>query len=320
MMNIKAISAENIVINKADNEEIVTSPTISSEDVFQQQNYEQTDIFERNDKQNTARDEPIEESGSDNNSKILKKVLIGTCIGLGIVGSVILLKKTGAINKIKNMIANKNMVDANSKELFSFAKRHPLKAPEGILSEDGMVLTHMTDYLPQKGYIDTARSAVGASRDSVHFAVNHGVTGHTGGCWDRKPYAILTPMKSTLKTAGNDFVGGVAADFYSHGKVKLPKDAVIVRYNAKIPKGKYKILNASRIKELRDLKGVKVIETSEENMKTTVDNIIPRIGYDLKDSSEAWYWGKEASKSRFKEFKRFNKFLKVHNMQPAFHT
>ena len=236
------------------------------------------------------------------------------------IGGIMLAKKFGAFSKIKKLINNRDMVDANSKELFSFAEKHTLKAPGGVMSEDGLILTHVTDYLPREGYIDTARSAVGASRDSVHFAVNHGVTSHALGNWDSKKYAILSPMKSTLGVEGNEFVGGVAADFYSRGRVKLPKDAVIVRYNEAIPAGKYRISDASKIKEMCDLKGIRLIETSEKNMKTTVDNIIPRLGYDLKDTSDAWYWGKQSSKSRFREFKRFSKFLEAHGLKPVFHT
>lgn len=274
---------------------------------------------------NTAHSDTFSKTSStDPDTKKKKKLNKWVKIGLAaavITGGILILKKSGALDKIINYIHGERLVDTNNKELFPFAKTHPLKAPGGILAEDGMVLTHITDYLPNDGYIDTTRSAVGGVRDSVHFAVNHGVAEHAiGNNWYGKPYAILTPMESTLNTPGNKFVGGIPADFYSKGRIKLPKDAVIVRYNDKIPQGKYKILNASGIKELRNLRGIKLIETSEKNMKTNVDNIVQKLGYELKDAPNAFYWGEPGSNLSFKELKRFSKFLQANDMIPAFHT
>ena len=209
----------------------------------------------------------------------------------------------------------------SSESLFSFAKMHPLKAPGGIYSDDGLIITHLTDFAPTAdGYIDTARSAIGATRDSVHFAVNHAVKAHDFGSWDEKKLAILIPMKSALKTKGNHFVGGIAGDFYSKGRVKLPEGSVILRFNDKLPNGKYRIKDASVIREFRKMKGVKVIESNGENMNEFANDVIKKLGYELKDTTSPFCWGKETSSSAYQAFNRFNKWLKSKGMLPMIHT
>lgn len=212
-------------------------------------------------------------------------------------------------------------VSAESNRLFSFAKKHNFLNSKGTLSEDGLILTHMTDFAPSKGVIDTARTAINGARNSVHFAVNHGVTSHEFGNWSEKNYAILMPMKSARKIKGNLFAGGVATDFYSKGAVRIPKGSVIVRKNSKIPAGKYRISDAAKVEEFKDLRGVKLIETSNQNMKESIDNIIKKMGYDLKNTDNPWYWGNnKADTQRFEHFSLFNKFLTKRGMKPMFHT
>lgn len=211
-------------------------------------------------------------------------------------------------------------VSAESNRLFSFAKKHNFLNSKGTLNEDGLILTHLTDFAPSKGVIDTARTAINGSRNSVHFAVNHGVASHELGDWSKKNYAILMPMKGTRRIKSNTFAGGVATDFYSKGAVRIPKGSVIVRKNSKIPAGKYRISDASKVEEFKDLRGVKVIETSNPNMKESVDNIIKKMGYDLKNTDNPWYWGNnQADKQRFEHFSLFNKFLTKRGMKPMFH-
>lgn len=204
------------------------------------------------------------------------------------------------------------IVSANSKRLFSFARKHKLKS-NGKLSEDGLILTHLSNHAPSNGFIDTARSATGMSRDSVHFAVNHGVQGHVCA-WNDSEYAILMPMKNARQIAENKFSGGVAADFYSKGKVKIPKGSVIVRRNINIPEGKYRISDASKIEEFKQLHGVKIIETSSPDMVLNVDNIIHRLGYKVK-SGDFTSWG-----GSLPDFNLFNSYLKGNGMKPMFHT
>lgn len=204
--------------------------------------------------------------------------------------------------------------------LFSFAEKHHLKTKNGFLSDDGLIITHLTDFLPSAdGYIDTAKSAIGGVRDSVHFAVNHGVKSHIIS-WDNKKMAILIPMKSALKSGVNHFFGGIAGDFYSKGRVKISKGAVILRFNEKLPKGVYRVRNASAINEFKRLKGVKLIETNGDNMKLFTDDVIKKLGYELKDTSGPWTWGNEALESSFQEFNLFNLWQKAKGMTPAMHT
>lgn len=162
--------------------------------------------------------------------------------------------------------------------------------------------------------IDTARSGAGLSRDSVHFAVNHGVQAHFGGSWQTCEYAVLMPVNVARQTAGNRFVGGVAADFYSKGKVKIPKGSVIVRRNARVPEGKYRISDASKIEQFKQLHGVKIIETASTDMVSDVDNILCRMGYKVK-SGEAMSWGGSLS-----DFNLFNSYLRANGMKPMLHT
>lgn len=226
------------------------------------------------------------------------------------------------IGKSMQSIFKTKMVSSTSRRMFSFAQKHKFRTSGGGgLNEDGLILVHVSSFAPKNGYIDTARSAIGAPRDSVHFAVNHAVTPHLlGADWTHSNYAILMPMRSALNTGKNKFVGGVAGDFYSKGKVKIPKDAVIVRKNSKVPKGKYKISDASKIEEFKELHGVKVIETSNPNMKKTVDNVIGRLGYQTRGTDVATIWGTKGTKSSVKYFSYFNNFIKGKGMIPAFHT
>lgn len=205
-------------------------------------------------------------------------------------------------------------VSANSKRLFSFAKKHKFKMEKGTLSEDGLILTHLSNHAPRNGFIDTARSGAGQTRDSVHFAVNHGVAGHAFGNWGSSEYAVLIPMRAARQAAGNKFVGGVAADFYSKGRVRIPKGSVIVRRSANIPEGKYRISDVSKIKKFKELHGVKVIETSSKDMVSEVNNIVRRLGYKMK-SSDVTTWGGSLS-----DFKLFNSYLKANGMKPMIHT
>lgn len=220
--------------------------------------------------------------------------------------------KVGTIKTVARLFETE-MVPSKSKQLFSFATKHRLKTPKGKLLEDGMILTHMSNFVPRNGFIDTARSGAGMARDSVHFAVNHGVNGHLGGNWTNSEYAVLMPFGAARRAAGNRFVGGIAADFYSKGRVRIPKGSVIVRRSASVPDGQYRISDAAKIDEFKDLHGVKIIETSSTDMKATVDNVVQRLGYRVKQGNVGdWGGGKD--------FNLFNSYLRKHGMKPMMHT
>ena len=211
-------------------------------------------------------------------------------------------------------------VCSNSKSLFSFAQRHNLKNSGVELSEDGMILTHITDFLPRDGYIYTARTAIGASRDSVHFAVNHGVSSHLGGDWSNKKYAILIPMRAARAESRNKFVGGIVSDFFSHGRVKIPEGSIIVKRTDTIKPGKFRISDASKIDEFKQLHGVKVIETSNPNMKESVDSVVKKLGYNLRNVDNPFKFGNDVDKSILTYIRTFNRFLTKNGMKPMLHT
>jgi hypothetical protein len=208
------------------------------------------------------------------------------------------------------------------KFLFSFAKPQSLFSVSGVLREEGMMLCHMTDYIPKGGIIQTTRSATGAMRDSVHFSVNHSVLGHIGGDWSNKKFAILMPLKGARNMSGNSFAGGIATDFYSIGPVKIPPNSIRVRHNSKLPKEKYRIVNASEFKELTGLKKCNVIETSNPNFQEAVDDIISKSGYELRQTQDSFVWGtlKKNGQMGLKNFKKFNEYLKANGMTPMAHT
>lgn len=223
--------------------------------------------------------------------------------------------KVGTIKTVAKLFETK-MVPSKSKQLFSFATKHRLKTPKGKLLEDGMILTHMSDFAPRNGFIDTARSGAGMARDSVHFAVNHGVNVDSiPGNLTNAEYAVLIPFGAARRTAGNRFVGGIATDFYSKGRVRIPKDSVIIRRSASVPDGQYRISDAAKIEEFKDLHGVKIIETSSADMKATVDNVVQRLGYRVKQGNTiAGNWGGG------NDFNLFNSYLRKHGMRPMVHS
>lgn len=127
-------------------------------------------------------------------------------------------------------------------------------------------------------------------------------------------------MRNARRLKKNKFAGGVAGDFYSQGKVRIPRGSVIVKRTDNVKPGKYRISDSSKIDEFKNLHGVKVIETQNPNMKEAVDDIVQKLGYDLKNTDEAFYWGSEGLSESFDDFGLFNKFLVKNKMIPAFHT
>ena len=212
------------------------------------------------------------------------------------------------------------LVNAESKRIFSFASKSKILSKNGDINSNGLVLTHLTDFAPSNGVIESAKDAIGWYRNSVHFATNHGVVSHSQGNWISKKYSIIMPYQNVVKTKGNKIVGGVPADLYSEGSIKIPKGSVIVRYNEKIPKGKFKITDSSKIDEFKRLKGIKIIETSEKDMQLATDKVIEKLGYEVKSSNHPFVFGKTYNKDGFSMLDKFNKFLKQHKMKPMIHS
>lgn len=225
------------------------------------------------------------------------------------------------LGKIALKLFRSRMVNVNSKKLFSFATKHSLFDKSGAFNKDGLALVHLTDFAPTEGIIKSAKDAIGWSRNSVHFSVNHSVVSHSMGNWSTRKYAVIMPFEKTVKTKGNKIIGGVATDLYSRGSIKIPKGSVIVRYNANIPKGKYRITDSSKIEEFKRLKGIKVIESSDKDMPKITDDIITKLGYETKSTQSPFRWGRQyGDNNGYELLDKFNNFLKKHKMRPMFHT
>ena len=205
--------------------------------------------------------------------------------------------------------------------LFPFAKFHPLETAAGKLREDGMILCHMTEHLPtHDGKILSVFDALGRTRNSVHFSVNHPVTEHMlGDAWSQMPYAVLMPMKSALKQNGNCFVGGIAVDFFSRGSVKLPKGTIIVRRAKDVPEGALRVINARTIERFKNLRGVRIIETSDERVYDAAKKVIKKLGYEYRGSCDSELWG-ELSSELHENTGKFTKFLKSKGLKAAYHS
>ena len=207
------------------------------------------------------------------------------------------------------------------KSLFPFAKYHPLEDAAGKLREDGMVLCRMTKNLPtSEGKVLSFYDALGYPRNSVHFSINHPVEAHWGGDWDEMPFGILMPMESTLRDKANKFLGGIAQDFYSIGSVKIPKGTVIVRHAKDVPAGKLRVINARKIEEFKKLKGVKIIETSEENIRDAFQTVIRKLGYETKFPNASCAANDFCTEEVFNLEKKFVEFLKSKGLRSVMHS
>lgn len=231
------------------------------------------------------------------------------------------ITKSGKVAAKSAKIRQSGLFNADS-TLFPFAKYHTLETAKGALREDGMILCHMTEHLPsQDGRILSIFEALGETRNSVHFSVNHPVNEHMfQGVWKNRPYAILIPMKGALKQKGNTFAGGVATDFFSRGSVCLPKGTVIVRRAKDVPAGKLRVINGNQIEQFKKLKGIRIVEISQDTpMYDGVRTSIKKLGYEIRDSKDSVLWGDSAQKLH-ENTKKFNKFLKSKGLRPLFHS
>jgi len=155
-------------------------------------------------------------------------------------------------------------------------------------SPNQLCLVHITNYFPYDGEIKPVNIATkdengkAEYRSTVHFAINHSVTGHKFGNWQNMNYAIILPMDSVFEqTNDENLLGGRLKDFFIKGCVKLPDSSIIVRHNPDIPKGKLKIINASAtVEDFRGTNGIKIVETSDTNIGKAADEVVSKMGYD----------------------------------------
>ncbi|NLF83025.1 MAG: hypothetical protein GX568_03445 [Candidatus Gastranaerophilales bacterium] len=190
-----------------------------------------------------------------------------------------------AVSLAKTAVKQSASLISASKKLLPGCQPRTLAKLEQM-APDNLVLVHMTNYFPHNGIIKSTREAtkdangVGRCRDTVHFAMNHAVYEHQyGNPWNSMKYAILAPLNGVMKSNKKEnIVGGAITDFFIKKSVKLPEGSVIVRHNPDVPKGKLKVLNAGMIEELKDTKGLTVLETSG-NVKETANNAVEMMGY-----------------------------------------
>ncbi len=141
------------------------------------------------------------------------------------------------------------------------------------INENALCLVHMSDFGPSAGKIMSVRDAMGASRNSVHFTLNHPVESHRLGSWEKCKFAYIMPYKATKEAnAAGKIIEGLPHDLYTNGSVTIPEGSVIVKYNKNIESGKVLVSTD------KNLSGVKIIETSDD-VYGTVNNVIEKMGY-----------------------------------------
>ena len=188
------------------------------------------------------------------------------------------------------------------------------------IDDKSLVLVHLTEYEPHNGKILSAREALnGASRNTVHFSLNHAVGEHGFGNWTKCHYAILMPFKSTIESnADGKFVEGMPNDLYSDGSVNIPEGSVIIKYNDSLADEEIKIHNSA------DIKGVKIIESSSFP-QGLVPAIIKKMGFTHIGSSNSlgtFDFGEnsgESANDRKANFKAWQEFCRKHNIVPVVH-
>jgi len=205
--------------------------------------------------------------------------------------------------------------DLYSNDLFSFARKHPLKNASGEISEDGLVLCRMDNYNPVNGIIRTQRDAVvsqdglHAVRNSIHFSLNSPVENQFADFWSKNKNLYLIPYKNV-----DNIVGGSAVDIYTKGSVRIPKGTVIVRQNNAVAAGKYRVKDASAIEEFKDLHGVKVVETARTPYQVAT-SVIKKMGYEVQEGGQ-YGWGDAISLTFVNFMRKNNKFLAAHSNTP----
>ena len=158
------------------------------------------------------------------------------------------------------------------------------------INKNNTVLVHMTNYLPKDGQIlsckNSLKDANGISpyRNTVHFSINHVVPPtNTGQSWGNHNIGIIAPFNKVMDTTPQkDIIGGQFNDFYFHNGIKLPEGSVIVRKSNSVPSGKLKIINAEKLEEFKNTKGLTVVETSD-NIKDITNDCIEKMGYSRLD-------------------------------------
>ena len=192
--------------------------------------------------------------------------------------------------------ASETFLSADSK-LFSWAKRKPTLSMTKVESES-LVMVHRTNYYPQNGRIlslsETTRKATGVSeyRPTIHTSLNKSVTEHAvGNEWNSMDYSIIMPFKETVSAMPKSkVIGGIQDDFFLLDSITLPKGSVILKRSANIPKDQLKVTDV--------FEGVKLIETSADDMVGTTDLVIKKMGYTPYNEALQKYLGASAEEMK----------------------
>ncbi|MBR1977511.1 hypothetical protein IKA15_04455 [bacterium] len=188
------------------------------------------------------------------------------------------------------------------------------------ISEDALVLVHLTKYEPENGVILSTRDKLGGSRNSVHFTLNHPVASHRGGDWDNSDYAIIMPF--TAAKQANDagkFIEGMPNDLYTNGSVKIPEGSILVKQNSELENGKVKV------SEHPTIKGVKILETALFPHQV-VPKVIEKMGYthcEANGPCGLFSYGKNKGRNiddAMENFYSWGDFCKTQNIMPTRHT
>lgn len=173
--------------------------------------------------------------------------------------------------------ASETFLSADSK-LFSWAIRKPALSMTKVEPES-LVMVHRTNYFPQNGKIlstsEATRKVTGVSeyRPTIHTSLNKSVTEHSvGNEWNSMEYSIIMPFKETISAMPKSkVIGGIQDDFFLLDSITLPKGSVILKRNADIPKDTLKVTDV--------FEGVKLVETSADDMVGATDLVIKKMGY-----------------------------------------
>lgn len=164
------------------------------------------------------------------------------------------------------------------KKLFSWEKPKPIFSMKEV-NPESLVLIHRTNYFPEGGKIVSTSTAtknaegIAEYRPTIHFSLNKSVTEHAAGNeWNAMEYSIILPFKETVESMPKSkVIGGIQDDFFFIDSVKLPKGSIILKHNPSISQNEFKVSEA--------FDGVKLVETSAEDMVKTTDLIIEKMGY-----------------------------------------
>lgn len=118
-------------------------------------------------------------------------------------------------------------------------------------------LVHATKYLPRRNkkgdfFIPTTGMATDFDipRSTVHFTLNHIVTGHMYGNWDAQPYIVVMPYMDVVAKNGNPAEIALVDTWFSPNPdagIVLPQGTRIVRPAKDIPDGQLVVVRGNEV-------------------------------------------------------------------------